>query len=98
MYMNDSNTPAAGSSNDALKAGGIVKISEDLLKEFANKNLESFIKDIAEEPSLQALSLFANGGSGASSGPMPSGSYDQLLPGNGQSGSSSSGSNSSTGK
>ncbi|MCE0537933.1 hypothetical protein LWF15_20780 [Kineosporia rhizophila] len=64
---------------NALEGGKVVKISTDLLHDFASMNLQSFIDELKQNPAIDDLNLFA---SGATGGVSPNGSYAQVLPAN----------------
>ncbi|GLY20169.1 hypothetical protein Kisp01_71830 [Kineosporia sp. NBRC 101677] len=65
--------------DNALEGGKVVKISTDLLKDFATMNLQSFIDELKGNQVIDDLSLFASGSTG---GVSPNGSYAQVLPAN----------------
>ena len=67
---------------DALAAGGIVKINTDLLKNFATMNLKGFLDDMDTNTHVDQMKSFSQG---AGSGPAfgPSRHFMAVLPGNG---------------
>jgi len=67
---------------DALAAGGIVKINTDLLKNFATMNLKGFLDDMDTNTHVDQMKSFSLG---AGSGPAfgPSRHFMAVLPGNG---------------
>jgi hypothetical protein len=70
--------------DDALSAGGIVKINTDLLKKFATMNLRAFLDDLENNADVDQMKSFSQG---AGSGPAygPSRHFMAVLPGNGTS-------------
>jgi hypothetical protein len=68
--------------DDALGAGGIVDVSTDLLTAFAGQNLESYLDDTHNNPSIQSIAKFAAGAGSVGGGVSPSGDYDEVMPGN----------------
>ncbi len=66
---------------DALAAGGIVKINTDVLKNFASMNLKGFLDEFDDNVHVEQIKSFSQGASG---GPTlsPSRHFVTLLPGN----------------
>lgn len=66
-------------AEDALAAGGVVRIDTELLTNFAAMNLEAFLDELRASRQVQGISHYAEGGG---NGVSPNGSYSQMLPSN----------------